>query len=192
YNGSPTYNASTGPCEPLTATKLDSSTATDVHDAAHAVITSAPNGSTVHDKATVTGTAAGGVPTGNVSFTLYAGTACAGVGSSAGTVDLVAGVGHPSDSTTVPVGGLSYKATYNGSPTYNASTGPCEPLTATKLDSSTATDVHDAAHAVITSAPIGSTVHDKATVTGTAAGGVPTGNVSFTLYAGTACAGVGS
>jgi hypothetical protein len=30
------------------------------------------------------------------------------------------------------VGGLSYKANYNGSDTYNASTGDCEPLTATK------------------------------------------------------------
>ena len=75
----------------------------------------------------------------------------------------------------MPVGGLSYQATYNGSTTYNTSTGPCEPLAATKLDSTTATDIHDTAHAVIASAPIGSTVHDKATVAGTAAGGMPTG-----------------
>ena len=192
YNGSAVYNASTGPCEPLNATKLDSSTATDIHNAAHQVVTSAPIGSTVHDKATVTGTVAGGTPTGNVTFTVYAGTTCAGTGTAAGTVDLVAGVAHPSDSTTVPVGGLSYKATYNGSAVYNASTGPCEPLNATKLDSSTATDIHNAAHQVVTSAPIGSTVHDQATVSGTVAGGTPTGNVTFTLYAGTTCAGTGT
>ena len=73
-------------------------------------------------------------------------TTCAGTGTAAGTVDLVAGVAHPSDSTAVPVGGLSYKATYNGTAVYDASTGPCEPLVATKLDSSTATEIHNAAH----------------------------------------------
>src|SRR5678815_1002680 len=160
YNGSAVYNASTGPCEPLAATKLNSSTATDIHDAAHAVIVSAPIGSTVHDQATVTGTAAGGVPTGNVTFTLYAGTACAGEGSSAGTVDLVAGVAHPSNSTTVPVGGLSYKATYNGSATYNASTGPCEPLNATTLTPEVTTDIHNASHDVVTVVEAPATVHD--------------------------------
>ena len=104
-------------------------TATDVHNAAHAVITSAAIGSTVHDSAKVTGTAAGGTPTGNVSFTLYQGTSCSGEGSAAGTVDLNAsGVADPSTTATVPVGGLSYKATYNGSTIYNGSTGPCEPL----------------------------------------------------------------
>ena len=163
YPGDSVYNSADGPCEPLTATKLDSSTATDVHNAAHGVITSAPIGSTVHDKALVTGTAAGGTPTGTVTFTVYMGnTTCTGAGTVGDPIALVAGVADPSASAVVPVGGLSYRATYNGSTTYNTSTGPCEPLTATKLDSSTATDVHNAAHGVITSAPIGSTVHDKA------------------------------
>src|SRR5204862_870514 len=40
------------------------------------------------------------------------------------------GVADPSTTATVPVGGLSYKATYNGSTTYEPSTGPCEPLEA--------------------------------------------------------------
>ena len=194
YNGSTTYNTSVGACEPLTATKLDSSTATDVHNAAHGVITSAPIGSTVHDKALVTGTAAGGTPTGTVTFTVYMGnTTCTGAGTVGDPIALVAGVADPSASAVVPVGGLSYKATYNGSTTYNTSVGACEPLTATKLDSSTATDVHNAAHGVITSAPIGSTVHDKALVTGTAAGGTPTGTVTFTVYMGnTTCTGAGT
>src|SRR5204862_788545 len=98
YNGSTIYNGSTGDCEPLPATKLASATATDVHNAAHEVITSAAIGSTVHDSAKVTGTAAGGTPTGNVTFTLYQGTTCSGEGSAAGTVDLNAsGVADPSN-----------------------------------------------------------------------------------------------
>src|SRR5437868_14808803 len=41
--------------------------------------------------------------------------------------------------------------------------------------------------AVITSAAIGSTVHDSATVTGTQAGGTPTGTVTFTVYSSPDC-----
>src|SRR5438876_917633 len=101
-SGSTIYNGSTGPCEPLEATKLATATATDVHNAAHAVITSAAIGSTVHDSAKVTGTAAGGTPTGNVTFTLYQGTSCSGEGSAAGTVDLNAsGVADPRDRKSV-------------------------------------------------------------------------------------------
>ena len=60
-----------------------------------------------------------------MTFTLYAGTTCAGTGTPAGTITLDAnGVADPSNPTTVPVGGLSYQATYNGSATYNTSTGP--------------------------------------------------------------------
>ena len=194
YAGSDIYNTSTGPCEPLAAGKLSSTTATTIHDANHGAITHAAIGSTVHDSATVTGSGAGGTPTGNVTFTVYMGnTTCTGEGASAGTVDLDGGVAHPSDTAAVPAGGLSYKATYNGSDVYNASTGDCEPLVGDKLDSTTATTIHNAAHGEITHAPIGSTVHDLATVSGSGAGGTPTGNVTFTVYMGnTTCTGEGA
>ena len=193
YDGSATYDTSDGPCEPLSADKLGSSTATDIHNAAHAVVLHAPIGSTVHDSATVSGTAAGGVPTGTVDFTVYATNSCDGQGSPAGTdVPLVAGVAHPSSTAVVGSGGLAFKAHYDGSATYDTSDGPCEPLSADKLGSSTATDIHNAAHAVVLHAPIGSTVHDSATVSGTAAGGVPTGTVDFTVYATNSCDGQGS
>src|SRR5262249_57436016 len=41
--------------------------------------------------------------------------------------------------------------------------------------------------AAITSAAIGSTVHDQATVTGIVAGGTPTGTVTFTVYTSNDC-----
>ena len=63
-------------------------------------------------------------------------------------------------------GAFAFQATYSGDGTYTGSTGPCEPLTVTKLASTTATVIHDATHATVTSVPAGTTVHDQATVTG--------------------------
>src|SRR2546421_261757 len=94
-------------------------TETVIHDADHNVILSAPIGSTVHDKATVTGTAAGGIPTGDVTFTVYLGTFF--FNDTATTEiytlslhDALPILAHPALAKVVPVGGLSYKATYNG------------------------------------------------------------------------------
>ncbi|MDD5356699.1 MAG: hypothetical protein PHS53_00920 [Candidatus Pacebacteria bacterium] len=157
---------------------------TNVHDANHAVITSAPIGSSVHDQATVTGETGGPVPTGTVNFNLYPNTTCEATPTTQSGVALTAGVGE-SSATTVPTTGLSYKAHYNGDGNYLVADGACEPLTATKLDSRTSTDVHSANHSVITSATVGDMVHDNALVTGT--GGTATGNVSFQLYSDGVC-----
>ncbi|MGH3064748.1 MAG: DUF11 domain-containing protein, partial [Gaiellaceae bacterium] len=111
-------------------TRLTPTVTTDVHDAQHAVITSAAIGATVHDKATVSGS--GPTPTGTVDFTVWLGnTACSGEGSSSGTdVALAAGVADPSSSQVVPAGGLSFRAHYDGDAVYEPGDGPCEPLTA--------------------------------------------------------------
>jgi uncharacterized repeat protein (TIGR01451 family) len=186
YLGDDTYNEAYGPCEPLPGTKLDSTTRTDVHSLDHDVITDAPIGSMVHDRATVSG--ALGVPTGTVDFKVYLGnTKCEGPGTAAGSVAVSNGVAHPSEDATVPVGGLSYRAHYLGDDTYKESLGPCEPLVGDKLDSSTVTDVHNADHEVVTSAPIGSMVHDKATVSGPLT--TPTGDVTFAVYSNSSCEG---
>jgi uncharacterized repeat protein (TIGR01451 family) len=143
----------------------------------------------VHDQATVTG--ALGAPTGMVDFTVYQGTECKGDGLAAGSIALSNGLAHPSNDATVPVGGLSYQAQYKGDSTYNPSTGLCEPLVGDKLDSSTKTDIHNAAHEVITEALLGATVHDQATVSGPLT--TPTGMVDFKVYAdNTKCEGEGS
>ena len=47
----------------------------------------------------------------------------------AGSIALSNGVAHPSNDSTVPVAGLSYRAHYNGDSIYNAADGPCETLT---------------------------------------------------------------
>ena len=68
-------------------------------------------------------------------------------------------------------GSFAFQATYSGDGTYAGSTGPCEPLTVTTVASITATVIHDAAHAPVTSVPAGTMVHDQATVTGRSACG---------------------
>ena len=124
---------------------------------------------------------------------------------------LVGGIAHPSDDDTLTVAGGSFKAVYNGDSVYITSTGACEPLTATKKSSSTVTVIHagkcetsygypqggtggstcDTTSATpITSATVGSIVHDMATVTGS--GPTPTGTVTFTWYNNTTCTGTGT
>ena len=167
-------------------TKASSSTATTIHNVLdHTVgVTSVPLGSTVDDSATVTGTAFG-TPTGTVTFTWFtASSECTGSSTGAGTIPLVAGVAHPSTAFgPLAAGSYSFRATYSGDVNYDPSTGPCESLTVSKASSSTATTIHNVLdHTVgVTSVPLGSTVDDSATVTGTAFG-APTGNVTFTWF----------
>src|SRR5436853_68415 len=83
-------------------------------------------------------------------------------------VALSGGVADPSQTAVQTAGGISFSAHYNGATTNNQpSCSGFEQLSPVKLDSSVTTAIHNAAHAVITSAAIGATVHDSATVTGT-------------------------
>src|SRR5439155_25111949 len=78
---------SDGPCEPLTVTRATPTVATEIRDAGNNAVTTVPLGTTVHDRATVSG--AGGVtPTGSVDFTFFTNGSCTGTGSAAGTVVL--------------------------------------------------------------------------------------------------------
>ena len=138
----------------------------------------------------MTGTQAGGTPTGTVTFTVYSSPDCTTGGVAGTPVALSGGVADPSQTAVQTAGGISFSAHYNGSTTYNESTSVgCEQLSPVKLDSSVTTAIHNAAHAVITSAAIGATVHDSATVTGTQAGGTPTGTVTFAWFANGLCTG---
>ena len=155
--------------DPATATrptncKLPSSTVTDIHNAAHATVTSVPVGSVVHDRATVSGT--GVTPTGNVTFDWFANGTCTGdsVVTSAG----ISLVGGSVDATTFAqtvsaVGAYGFRAHYQGDNNYSPSDGACEPLTV--ADATVRTDIHNASHAVVTTVASGTVVHDKVFVT---------------------------
>src|SRR5437867_7477586 len=189
YAGGSLNFAALSPCEPLTVAELSPTVVTEIHDASHNVVTSVALGTTVHDKATVSGSF--GTPTGTVTFTFFtASSACTGASVSAGTVTLDAsGVAHPSSSEgPLAAGSYSFKAAYSGDANYTTGESPCEPLTVTELAPTVATEIHNASHAAVTSVPAGTTVHDKATVSGSF--GVPTGTVSFTFFtASSACTG---
>jgi hypothetical protein len=129
YSGDAKNDPTSSACADEVVTVMAASTTvTVVHNSAHQVVTSALIGSTVHDKVTVSGSA--GTPTGTVDFKVWLGnTACSGNPSATELGDtLVSGVFDGALPETVPMGGLSYKAHYNGSTTYNASDGACEPL----------------------------------------------------------------
>src|SRR5438445_17059 len=154
---------------------------TEIHNASHAVVTSVPAGSTVHDKATVSGSF--GTPTGTVTFTFFTtSSTCTGTSVGSGTVTLDAsGVAHPSASQgPLSAGSYSFIARYYGDPNYTATDSPCEPLDFLPVALPISTEIHNASHAVVVSVPAGTTVHDKATLAG--AFGTPTGTVTFTFF----------
>jgi len=129
YNGNANYNAATSGCEPFSVNKADTSTATEIHDASHNVVTTMLPGTTVHDKATVTSANTSFAIGGTVTFTWYTNASCSGTGTAAGTVNVVNGVAHPSTSfTPMAIGGYSFKAHFNGDGNFKTSDGPCEPL----------------------------------------------------------------
>src|SRR5207244_3911009 len=166
--------ATDSPCEPLEVTALTPTALTEIHNASHNVVVAVPAGTTVHDKATVSGSF--GTPTGTVTFTFFTtSSTCTGTSVASGTVTLDAsGVAHPSASQG-PLSASSYSfiAHYNGDPNYTATDSPCEPLEVTALTPTALTEIHNASHNVVVAVPAGTTVHDKATLAG--AFGTPTG-----------------
>src|SRR2546422_891362 len=141
-------------------TTLFRSTAlTEIHNASHNVVVAVPAGTTVQDKATVSGSF--GTPTGTVTVTFFTtSSTCTGTSVGSGTVTLDAsGVAHPSASQgPLSAGSYSFIAHYNGDPNYTKAATPCEPFTVTARTPPPATEIHNASHAVVTSVPAGSTV----------------------------------
>ena len=108
-------------------TRTGSTVITTIHDASDTPITFATMGDVIHAAATITGI--GAMPTGNVTFKVFANASCSGLGSGAGIVSLDSGgVADPSNAITVTGGVLSFQATYNGDTNYVSQTGSCETL----------------------------------------------------------------
>jgi uncharacterized protein (DUF2141 family) len=145
-------------------------------------------GSTVHDSATVTGTAnTDPVPTGNVTFTFWSGGSNCDSGQSvaAGTVALNgSGVADPSSAEgPLAAGSYAFRAHYAGDTNYpNGATSDCEPLTVTKASPTLGTTPNPS------SGTVGAVLNDSATLTGAHN---PTGSIVFSLFApgDTSCSG---
>ena len=113
--------------------QLASSTATQIHNAAHQVVTAVAAGTPVHDSVTVTGQPGQPNPTGNVTIDWFTNNTCAGnPAASSGNVALDASGQVDATGFTQTPGGagfFGFRATYLGDATYTGSVGACEPLT---------------------------------------------------------------
>jgi hypothetical protein len=117
-----------------TVEQLTATVTTQIHDAAHQVVTVVGSGATVHDFVAVTGQPARPVPTGNVELSFFTNNTCAGSpAATSGPVGPLNGSGQ-FDATGFAQGPLvpglyGFQATYDGDPTYAPSNpGACEPL----------------------------------------------------------------
>jgi predicted transglutaminase-like cysteine proteinase len=157
-----------------------------------------PSGTIVHDTATITGSGDGtSKPTGTVTFERFATSDCTGTHVDEPISPLTAGAANTStaaSSNVTVTAALSFKATYSGDSVYPpiADTAvACESLSPTT--SSLVTHIvrnSDSADVTNTIVIVGTSVHDTATVTGSGDGAVvPTGNVTFQLFATKDCTG---
>jgi len=172
---------------------------THVHNSAHQDITNGtiPAGQPVHDSSVLSNTSQdlNGNPNagGTVTYTLYNNGTCDSANIiSTQTVSVTNSVVPESTPTSsLAVGSYSYRAVYSGDEPQGqnlSATAACEPFSVISSTPTVATQIHqepDPSSGPITDVqgtniPLGSTVHDSATVSGSS--GTPTGSVTFTFY----------
>jgi hypothetical protein len=110
-------------------------------------------------------------------------------GTAKGTIALDGanpGVAHPStDTGALGPGTYAFKAKWPGDTNYTGNTSGCETFTVNQGSSTVTTTLHKADHTILAEAgsvPLGSVIHDLATVTVTPTFAAPTGSVSFRFY----------
>ena len=166
YNGDSNNKAVTSvvTAEPVMITPYSPSINTSQQPASAVV------GSSIADKATVTGYN----PTGTVTFDLYNNGSASGIPLFTDTESLVSGVATSAGYTATATGTDYWVATYNGDSNNKAVTSvvTAEPVMITPYSPSINTSQQPA------TAVVGTSIADKATVTGYG----PTGTVTFDLY----------
>src|SRR5262245_18640007 len=132
-----TANSVTGTGAATDVLPVPTTTTTDIHNAAHQVVTAVAAGTPVHDFVTVAAPAGQPAPTGTVDVQWFTNINCTGPAADHKVETLVAGGGSSStvDATDFPqtaTGASSFQASYLGdgnSPSqFATSTGACEPL----------------------------------------------------------------
>ena len=185
YSGDTNYLGSTSAVEPLTVGQGTSITSTVIVDSSHAPITSpAPLGETISDTATVAGTPAAFTPTGTVTYQFF--TTIDGTGPHTDEVITLNPDGSVPDSAPhgpLAAGAFSFIAVYSGDSNYVGSTSPVEPLTVQQSTSTSATVVVDPGRVPITSpVPLGTSVHDTATISGQVSALPATGTLTYQFF----------
>jgi hypothetical protein len=153
-----------------------------------------PFASTVHDHAFVTAADGSGTPTGQVIYSFWNNPDCAGDPIYT-SPPLAIGTQSASQGPLF-AGDYSFAARYLGDSNFSPGLSECEPLHVNRgvsgLDYRVTTNIHDADHNVVLSVPLGTTVHDEATVTpALTTYPRPTGTVTFTFYRNAECFGPG-
>src|SRR3954451_18094285 len=157
-------------------------------------------GQPISDTAHLTGSTLGAG--GMITFHLFSDSSCKNEINTGLTPVSVNGDGDYNSGNFTPSAAGSYYwiASYSGDAHNNASTGKCgdagETSVVNPAASSTATELHnnatDATIPVSSSVGLGTSVHDKATVSDTVSGVDPSGDVTFTFFANVTCTGLGT
>ncbi|MDA8384755.1 MAG: Ig-like domain repeat protein [Actinomycetota bacterium] len=196
YNGDNNYASSSAPCESFSVSKATPEVTTTVLDSnGSAVSASLSLGSQVSDSAQFSNLVSGIAPTGPFTYQLFDSGNCTGTALSTENLNLSGSSGLVSDSlpsAPLGAGNHSYLATYGGGANYTSATAGCEPFSVSTAQATLSTTIYDAA----SNGPVqndtvlqGATVYDTATLGGTVAGIVPTGQVSYEFFANSDCSG---
>ncbi len=150
-----------------------------VRNAGGTQISSALIGSGVFARVEVASTSASTSPTGTVDFSWYSGQSCSGTATPQTGVALSSGIAT-SGVVTVPAGGLSFKAHYNGqTDLYTEADSACVPLSATEHDTALSLSLSD------NSIVVGSSVYAIPSLTGETSGA--DGTISYKVYTNNSC-----
>lgn len=148
-------------------------------------------GASADDAATVSG-AVGTTPSGTLTYSMFGGGSCSGTAISSEQVTLGADGSVPPSSSTAPLalGSYAYRASYAGDDNYLPTKGACQPFSVGMATPQVESVVKDASsgNAWSGSEVIGASAKDSASVAG-ASGFVPSGTVSYSLFASGSCAG---
>ncbi len=186
YSGDADNVGATSACEPLTVAQFPPSSLTTIvfdADTEAAWSGSETLGASAYDTASLA-SVPGITPTGTVTYTAwFAGTSqpandeayCTGEQFFTGSVSFDSDGNIPASLPTDPLaaGYYGFKASWPGDTNYAGTTSGCEPFSVDKAQLSITTGIHDADHNSVggsTHVPLGSVVHDTATVTGGVSG----------------------
>ncbi len=167
--------------EALTVNPATPTEATVVTDSTGTAVTSVALGTAVHDTSSLTGAFN---PSGTVTYSFFANTACSGPVSGIETVTISGGAIPDSSDQTIGAGSYSYSAHYGGDVNNIAVDSPCEPFSVMQASTATSTAVQPSS-----SLALGTSAADSATVGTQVAGFTIGGSVTYHFFTNSVCSG---
>jgi hypothetical protein len=194
YSGDTNYQADLSGCQAFAVSKDLRLVGGVVYDA----VSQQPwngtevSGGSAYATSTVTAANAGIVPTGTVTYSLFADGTCTGNALTQQTVTLTEAGTVPASVATGPLatGDYGFEASYSGDGNYHAATGNCDPFEVDRAPSLTTAVVDDAATGTAWTGAEdqGASAFDSSIIAGVS-GFTPTGTVTYSFYANGSCTG---